>query len=562
MRLKIYFLLLQLSFSILIAQAPNISKTDVLTKEDIDQLLNKIKDNPPKNLKEEERSLIALKAASEKINYDDGILTSGSYLMSVYELSNKNKEVIKLGNELKKITIKYRKDPSGIISTIYRRNAVALGYLGLDDASRKDLNIALKYSESIEDQDLKNYRMSLIFQHMTMYFSNKSDNSSTERDSILYFLNQSLAATKKIKNSDGSFKDQKAADMAFTYVRLGIFYLEQANEKGSLKKAENLLLESYKIYENKQYKLPPHDKIIMLNQMSWLYIEKKEYAKSILYANSALQMEKEYKAPKARVESFEFLATSYLETGEKEKAKFYLTKYTTLKDSINLSFRNDADESMKKVVTANNDSHKQITKTQWSMIYLLSSVLFAATVILIIWRRRNKILRKNYEQMIDKLKKEQPTPSLNTDAYNAEMETVSEIEIDDEHSHSAHKNVISSRTEARILKRLETFEKSEKFLRKDLTVSLLAGQLNTNSKYLSEIIKNNKSQSFSNYINNLKINYILLKLYNEPKYRGYKISYLAEACGYASSQVFVLAFKKITGVTPSYFIQNLEEEIV
>lgn len=562
MRLKIYFLLLQLSFSILIAQAPNMSKTDVLTKEDIDKLLNKIKDNPPKNLKEEEQSLIALKAASEKINYDDGILTSGSYLMSVYELSNKNKEVIKIGNELKKITIKYRKDPSGIISTIYRRNAVALGYLGLDDTSRKDLNIALKYSESIEDQDLKNYRMSLIFQHMTMYFSNKSDNSSTERDSILYFLNQSLAATKKIKNSDGSFKDQKAADMAFTYVRLGIFYLEQANEKGSLKKAENLLLESYKIYENKQYKLPPHDKIIMLNQMSWLYIEKKEYAKSILYANSALQMEKEYKAPKARVESFEFLATSYLETGEKEKAKLYLTKYTTLKDSINLSFRNDADESMKKVVTANNDNHKQITKTQWSMIYLLSSIIFAATVILIIWRRRNKILRKNYEQMIDKLKKEQPTQSLNIDAYNAEMETVSEIEIDDEHSHSVHKNVISSRTEARILKRLETFEKSEKFLRKDLTVSLLAGQLNTNSKYLSEIIKNNKSQSFSNYINNLKINYILLKLYNEPKYRGYKISYLAEACGYASSQVFVLAFKKITGVTPSYFIQNLEEEII
>ncbi|WP_410920429.1 AraC family transcriptional regulator, partial [Pseudomonas sp. SIMBA_044] len=34
----------------------------------------------------------------------------------------------------------------------------------------------------------------------------------------------------------------------------------------------------------------------------------------------------------------------------------------------------------------------------------------------------------------------------------------------------------------------------------------------------------------------------------------------AEECGYSSAQVFALAFKKETGFTPSYFIENLKKE--
>ncbi|NHQ71954.1 helix-turn-helix domain-containing protein, partial [Elizabethkingia miricola] len=51
--------------------------------------------------------------------------------------------------------------------------------------------------------------------------------------------------------------------------------------------------------------------------------------------------------------------------------------------------------------------------------------------------------------------------------------------------------------------------------------------------------------------------YIIDKLYNNPLYREYKISYLAEECGYSSHQVFITAFRKETGMTPSYFIKQL-----
>lgn len=482
--------------------------------------------------KKEEAMLLQLKATSEKLDFEKGILLSGDYLMAAYNKQDKNKEIVELANQLKKIIQNNEQDPTGVLSSIYRKNALALMYLGLDDASKKDVETAIRYAKTIDNPDRKHFRLTQSYMDLFSHYKNKnaqSENKST-KDSIFYYLNKSLVTAEKIKDNNGEISnDMKYAEIIYIYMAKAVFYLEYSDEeKAYLKLAEKDLLKAKKISEAKGG-LSAREEAVLLNQLSWLYMEKKEYQKSIDYANTALQLEKKESRPTARVESFEFLATCYMEIGDKEKSKFYMQKYSFLKDSLNFANRKNVDVILKKTVAEVDKNYKEYSRKQWIITGILS--LIAAIAIIIYWRRRNKILRKNYEHMIDKLKKEQSTQSLNTDIYNEEKETFSETEIDDEQSHSLNKNVISSQTEARILKRLETFEKSEKFLRKDLTVSLLASQLSTNSKYLSEIIKNNKSQSFSNYINNLKINYIVHKLYNEPKYRGYKISYLAEACG-------------------------------
>ena len=88
---------------------------------------------------------------------------------------------------------------------------------------------------------------------------------------------------------------------------------ESDNNKGSLALAEKYLLLGLDIYEDKKYNLPVINKTTMLNQVSWLYMEKKEYQKSIDFAKRALELEKLSRNPGNRVESYEFLATSYLE---------------------------------------------------------------------------------------------------------------------------------------------------------------------------------------------------------------------------------------------------------
>lgn len=119
-------------------------------------------------------------------------------------------------------------------------------------------------------------------------------------------------------------------------------------------------------------------------------------------------------------------------------------------------------------------------------------------------------------------------------------------------------NIADDTTKVLLIK-LEKFEASNNFLKKNINRTWMANKLNTNTRYLSETIKTQRNKTFTNYINGLRINYITHQLVEDPLYREYKINYLAEECGYASSQVFVIAFKKETGLTPSYFIEKLKE---
>lgn len=484
----------------------------------------------------QEEILLRLKEESEKISYDDGVLLSGDKLLLLYSMKNRNEKVVELGNQLKKITIN-KKDPKGTITNIYRRTALALGYIGLDDASMKDFKTAMKYAETIDNADRKLYLLSLCYGNLNLSYTKKQFDNKKYRDSSLYTLSKSLELLSKIKdNSEAVPNDQKYDEIAFTNMRLGILYLERP-DAGNLEKAEKHLQKALAIYENKKYKTSVDNRIMMLNQMSWLYLEKKDYSKSIDFSKRALELEKHHPDPYHRVESFEFLANSYLETGEKEQSQFYMDKYTLLKDSLNLADKKAANESMKEMVSEVKDDHKEELNKLW--IWVAAIFLTATTITWILWRRRNKILHHKYEQIIDKLN--------NKTANNPIKLPVSQT-----------KNVISNETNNDLIVKLETFENSEKFLRPDITIGFLSGQFNTNPKYLSEIIKKSKSQNFSNYINNLRIDHIVGKLYNEPKYREYKISYLAEQCGFASPQVFIIAFRKVNGVTPFYFIQQLK----
>ncbi len=550
-------LLLFFTFHSIIAQSIKIIDIEPTTEKDIDKILKEsVKKNFP-DLKQKEKLLLSLKAKSEELRYESGVLQSGNSLMFLYNQQNRNEEVVDLGNKLKKITAHQHKDPKGVITSIYRLNALSLGLLGLDEASLKDYKTAIRYAETVQDENQRFYLLANCYENITGYYISEKFQGKNAGDSVTYYLNKSAETANRIKDNNKTVSNQLKYDhIAFVNIRLALEYLRNTNIKGNPEKAEKYLLRALTIYKKDESSILPNNRAMLMNQLSWLYLEKKDFNASIDYANRALALEKKYPDAYHRVESFEFLASAYLETGEKDKSKFYMDKYTYLKDSINLASRKQADITMQKMVTEVDDGHKKNSLRLLSIIGGL--VLISVIITGIFWRRKNKILHSRYESIINKLKAETAAGlPKNNDEYDDGDEPTGG---DQEQQSSSNKNLISGETELRLLKKLITFERSEKFLRKDLTIGMLSGHLNTNAKYLSEVIKNNKSDNFSNYIHSLRINYIVHKLYNDPKYREYKISYLAEECGYASSQVFVIAFKKINGVTPSYFIHSLKED--
>jgi len=92
------------------------------------------------------------------------------------------------------------------------------------------------------------------------------------------------------------------------------------------------------------------------------------------------------------------------------------------------------------------------------------------------------------------------------------------------------KNIISEEYTKLLEEKLSEFEQSNSFLKPNLTLTSVASELNTNTKYLSVFISQYKDPHFNDYINRLRINYIIQKLHSNPAYREYKISYLAEEC--------------------------------
>lgn len=110
-----------------------------------------------------------------------------------------------------------------------------------------------------------------------------------------------------------------------------------------------------------------------------------------------------------------------------------------------------------------------------------------------------------------------------------------------------------------ILKQLEKFEKGKKYLDKNLTLATLTVAFNSNSKYLSKVIFHHKDKGFVDYINDLKIDYLIELLKNSSTYRNHKISSLADEAGFTTTPRFTNAFLSRTGISVSYFIKQLKK---
>lgn len=118
---------------------------------------------------------------------------------------------------------------------------------------------------------------------------------------------------------------------------------------------------------------------------------------------------------------------------------------------------------------------------------------------------------------------------------------------------------ISSKTEKVLLKKLEAFEKSKDFLKKDVNLNNLANKFDTNTKYLSEIIKSYKNKNFNQYLNELRIHHLIEQLNTNDKVLNTKVSYLASDFGFNSHSSFSTLFTQYVGQSPSEYIKALKK---
>lgn len=99
---------------------------------------------------------------------------------------------------------------------------------------------------------------------------------------------------------------------------------------------------------------------------------------------------------------------------------------------------------------------------------------------------------------------------------------------------------------------LDLMEKERLYLTQDLNLRTLAEKMNLSGGYLSQIINQYEGKNFFEFINSYRVEVVKQKIMSE-EYAHLNLLGIAYESGFKSKSTFNLAFKKITGQTPSAF---------
>lgn len=303
--------------------------------------------------------------------------------------------------------------------------------------------------------------------------------------------------------------------------------------------AEYFYLKSYELYNGIHFSA--YERKEILGDLGELYLANGKPEKAIIYARRSLSFKNKDTNLELRTTAYKILYQSYMNLGKIDSSRYYSQFFTRFNDSMLTVKESNANQTLRKIAKRSKEKYDtDVQKIIWISLVGFASILLVFTILYWIHTIRTK---EKYRQLIKKLKKQ---------------ESDSEAKANDETIFKQAQ--MTDEAAAILLKKLQKFEQSKKFLNLSISIISLAADLGTNTKYLSKIINTHKKKNFNNYINSLRINYITQELYNNPKIRKYKIAILAEMSGFASREVFTSVFKKETDMSPSYFIKNLDKE--
>lgn len=348
-------------------------------------------------------------------------------------------------------------------------------------------------------------------------------------------------------------------------------YISNNNEENRIIKTENRIFRSsylmkqnnladYKklidqvISELEQQKDQPFLLSLAYENISRYYFLKQDYKASAQKLESGLLLIEDLPFNNVKIKIYESLSRTYLALHDDTKYHQYNKYYNDLKVKTDSNTKEGIRYIVKLVETNQNKNiefqKQKYQKSSLSVFLALSLIIIGLFIYFLIIKNKNKDLQKQFDffekQNHQKLQTVVPTHSLLKKTKDPEKNT----------------NKISKEKEEEILQKLEEFEQSDRYLNKNMSLSMLSSQMEVNTKYLSEVINNHKEKNFNGYINKLRINHIAQLLRSNPSFLHYKVSYLAEYSGFSSHSAFTTVFKSVTGMSPNIYIQEISKNKV
>ncbi|MFE3872280.1 helix-turn-helix domain-containing protein [Flavobacterium sp. ZS1P70] len=251
---------------------------------------------------------------------------------------------------------------------------------------------------------------------------------------------------------------------------------------------------------------------------------------------------------------YPYLISYYKDKGDKENQLKYLTQYMYIDSTLQKNYKEltkklqkeyDIPQIFLEKETLIQSLEDQNTKSYWGI-----GGLFLITVSITGFGIYQHSLKKNYRSRFEKIMNQ-------TEISNEHLTNTPNEEIEIQTNNNKEDIGIAEELINQILEKLKRFESKKEYLQANVTIQMLSTTFETNSKYVSKIVNTHKGKTFIQYINDLRIEHVIVQLKKNTKLRKYTIYALAKEFGFNSAESFSAAFYKNTGIKPTYFIKEL-----
>ncbi len=332
------------------------------------------------------------------------------------------------------------------------------------------------------------------------------------------------------------------------YIKKGKFYRHQKKWELAfecLYKAETLIKEN-------NIANPFFPKVNTNYAIALCFYDLQKYDEAITYLLNSIAFIKEKDLEKDNViNTHNLLAQCYSKKENYKEATSLLNKVIEIKNTAsrkkdiatNKFHDQDSEKFLVQIVALQNQG-KAAKQTMSYMLWGIVVATSAFLLTLIVYVKKQKTNRTTFKTLLEKISTLEEEE--NVIFQNKSKKQIKNISIDDT-------------TLKAIIGRLDKLEEQEYFLKPTCSLTSIAKKTKTNVTYLSQIINNEKGKNFSDYINDLRIEYVLKRLKNDKRFRSFSIKGIATEIGYKTDDSFVKHFKNKTGLNPSYYIKELNK---
>lgn len=384
-------------------------------------------------------------------------------------------------------------------------------------------------------------------------------------------------------------KNNKPIENFLTYYNWGLILLNEGKHMDAIQNFHQAI--NYSIDQNMEAKYT----CSAYEEMNKTYYLLGNNDSTIRYAKYCVSLAEENEILHQFPQSLKTIYEIYNQKGDLKNTVYYQNKYLSLIDSIynvrdfnqikNVQYLFEIDKTTQKITSLQEDQvlrEQKISQQKKTLLTALVFMVLILSLLVLLYFQKLKVKRSYYDlfninrKLIDTQKQNRKKQedyklklqSLEEQVSSLKMQLKSHDKSkessttatgygrkkDIDHPGKYQSSVLTDEQKQVLIEGISNvMENTYEYCEMDFSLNKLADLLDSNSKYISQVINETYQKSFTNYVNDYRIREACIRLMDVKNYGHYTIKAISESLGYKSQTTFINVFRKQTGITPSVY---------